>query len=105
MLMAGDLTFYSFILICLAALILGTTFLIDEEYDYAISDQLFKTIFTITITTIAIGVLNIIVICYLRNANPSAEDVLNGDAIIKYEIVDGVKVDSCYVYKRKYINE
>lgn len=68
-------------------------------------DNLLKTIFTIAMTVMMVGTLNVIVVCCLEETKPSAEDVLNGDAVIKYEIVDGVKTDSCYVYKQKYINK
>lgn len=32
---------------------------------------------------------------------PSAMDVYQGRTIMKYEIVDGVKVDSCVIWKNK----
>lgn len=99
------LNIYSLILILLALLVEGTILFIDDKSSHAIPDNLLKTIFTIVITVMAVGTLNVIVVCCFREAKPSAEDVLSGDAIIKYEIVDGVKTDSCYVYKRKYINE
>ena len=34
-------------------------------------------------------------------ATPTAMDLHSGNAVIKYEIVDGVKVDSTFVFREK----
>ena len=40
-----------------------------------------------------------ILICFLNT--PTAMDLHSGRAVIKYEVVDGVKVDSTFVFKDK----
>lgn len=53
------------------------------------------------ISGLGLGIIfTCVVVCITYQTEPNAMDVYQGKTTIQYTVVDGVKVDSCAVYKK-----
>lgn len=62
-----------------------------------VSEVVLTVVFVMSALTISFALLNYT----FQDKEPTAQDVIEGKCVIEYTVVDGVRVDSCYVWKDK----
>lgn len=61
-----------------------------------VSEVVLTVVFVMSALTISFVLLNT-----FQDKEPTAQDVIDGKCVLEYTVVDGVRVDSCYVWKDK----